>query len=101
MNLSLIYEADQGKTSVNFTQVEHYILLIIFMSQSNDARTLLVELWSILFIISIDARDIYQNINQLWAYFVVFHVDWGGIRGDIDLRDNIEEEGFLDFGPGT
>lgn len=40
--------------------------------------------------------QIHYHINHITAQLVALHINRRTVRGDIDLRDNIEEEGFLD-----
>ena len=68
------------------------------MGKSDYTGALLVKFGAILLIIPVDASYINQHVNQLRAYFVVFHVDRGGVRCDVDLRDNIKQERLLDLG---
>ena len=37
VNLGLVYQADQGQAFVDFSQVEYNVLLVVSVSQSDDA----------------------------------------------------------------
>ena len=45
----------------------------------------------------VDAGDVDEHVNQLRADLVVLHFDGRLVRGDVDLRDDIEQEGLLDL----
>ena len=65
VNLCLVEKTDESQTCVNLSEVEHNILLVVLVGQLDDAGALLVEFGTILLIVAIDARHIYQHVDQL------------------------------------
>lgn len=43
----------------------------------------------------VNAGDVNDNIYHVTAEFVGLHVDRGAVCGDVNLANNIEQEGFL------
>lgn len=99
VDFRFIDQTHQSKTRVHFSQVEHDVFRRIWMPQFDEWTWLLVERGANSFLIlSVDAGNVNQNVNQLWANFVVRHVDWRWIRSYVNLCDYIEEECFLYVG---
>ena len=75
MNLALVNKADKGQTFVNFSQIQHNVLLVIGMCQSDDRRRFFVKFASsVFFVNTIDACHIDQYIYQFRANLVVLHI---------------------------
>ena len=99
MNLALVNKADKGQTFVNFSQIQHNVLLVIGMCQSDDRRRFFVKFASsVFFVNTIDACHIDQYIYQFRANLVVLHIYRRWVRCDVDLRDHVKKESLLDFG---
>lgn len=93
-----IYEAYKGQALVNFFKVQHYVLVTRWMMQSNRAAALVVEREVASALVgSIDTRNINQNINQLTADFIILHLYGILICSNVNLGNDVEEEGFLDL----
>lgn len=68
------------------------------MIQLDDAARLFIEFERAgLLVHPVDARDIDQHVDQLGTYLIVLHLDWVGVCCDVDLGDDVEEEGLLDL----
>ena len=65
VNLCLVEKTDESQTSVNLSEVEHNILLVVLVGQLDDAGALFVKFGTILLVVAIDARHIYQYVDQL------------------------------------
>ena len=100
MELSFVDKAHKGKALVHLSQVEHNVLVLSArMVQPNDGRTFLVKLQcSSLLVNTINARNVDEDINQFRTDFIVLHFHWVRVCCYVNLRDDIEEESFLDFG---
>ena len=97
VDFALVNKANEGETFVDFTKVEHDVFLVIGVGQSDNWGGLLVEFWAILLVITVDASHINEHINQFWADLIVLHVDRSWVGCDVDFRNYIEEESFLNL----
>lgn len=97
VNFSLVNQTHQGEALIDFPKVQHDVLLVIRMSQPDNAGWLLIKLGSSFLVIAIDACHIDQHIDQLTTNFVVLHVHRWRVCGDVHFRDDVEEESFLNL----
>lgn len=99
MELPLIDQTDQSQALINLPQVENDIVLVASsVVQSDDRRTLLVELQAAPHLVNtVDARHIYQHVDQLWTDLVVLHFNRVAICSNVYFADDIEKESFLYF----
>ena len=99
MELLFVHQAHQCEALVYFPEVEHdLVVLPACVIELDYAARLFIELEGAgLLIHPVYARDIDEDIDQLGTYLVMLHLDWIRVGSDIDLGDDIEEEGFLNL----
>lgn len=97
MEIFLRDEANKSKAAVDFAQVHDHIFLVVRILQLYNRRRLVVELAiSTRTFVPINARYIDEHVNQLRAYLVLLHVNWGRVSRNVYLTDHIEQESLLD-----
>jgi len=99
VDFALIDEADEGEALVNLPQVEHNVLLVISVGQSDDRGTFLVELAAVVVIVAVDAGDIDEHVDELGADLIVLHVDGRRVARNVHLRDHVKQERLLNLRP--
>ena len=97
VDFTLIDQADQSQTLVHLSQVKHDVFLVVCVRQLDDRRRLLVKLRAVFLIIAINAGHVNEDVDELGADFVMLHIHGGRIRRNVHLRDNVEEECFLNL----
>ena len=65
VDFALVNKANEGETFINFAQVEHDVLLVVCVGQSNNGGRLLVKFRPVFLVIVVDASHINQHVYEL------------------------------------
>jgi hypothetical protein len=101
VDFAFVNETHERQTLVHLSQVQHDVFSRVLVRKPDERAALLVEFAATPFLVdAIDASHVDQHVDQLRTYFVVLHVHWRGVSGDVDFRNDVEKECLLDVGPG-
>ena len=91
-------DADEGEGAVDLAQHEHGAVVERddTVGGGGGARCSARGRGGLLPLLgAVDARDVGDDIDHVRAQLVRLHVDRGGVGGEVDLGDHVEEEGLV------
>ena len=98
LNFVLVNQADKRQAFVYFLQVQHNVGIVARRMKSDGGAGFIVEgQVASGFICSIDASYVNEDVDELWADFVVFHLNVVFVSSDVDFGNDVKQEGLLDL----
>ena len=96
-------------TSLRYSTVELFSLITLALRWSNAAVSgssdnlegekqvieHVYDVHGIFSVLPVNARDVDDDVDHVAAQLVALHVDRRGVRRDVDLGHDVEEEGLL------